>query len=99
MTKNSLFTYSIVDIGKSSNQLIFYKLLGRKQFLALNSYLADKCNLEIIDNVLCKNLMFEICGPSVSLNVSRVAVYLNHFPSGTSVKNMVHFAQLVTSGK
>ncbi len=39
------------------------------------------------------------CGPSTSFNATRVPVYLTHNPDGTSVKNMVHFGQLVLKSK
>ena len=93
--------FFLAQIGRLSNQLIFYTFFGRKEFGNLGrfgDFFVNKCNIEFIDNDVCKNLVFEICGPSVSYNVSRTTVYLKHFPSGTSVKNMVHFAQLVISG-
>ncbi|EDO40744.1 predicted protein [Nematostella vectensis] len=36
---------------------------------------------------------------SSNLNMSRVPVIMSHWGSGTSFKNMVHFGQMVTSGK
>ena len=66
---------------------------------AFARFFTGTCNAELIDNVMCKNAVFEICGPSVSVNVSRIPVYLKHFPAGTSVKNMVHFGQLVEIDK
>ncbi len=37
-------------------------------------------------------------GPSSYINTTRLAVYQTHM-TGTSVKNMVHFAQIFISGK
>jgi pimeloyl-ACP methyl ester carboxylesterase len=90
------------EIGKPSHQLIFYTLFGKKEFFsssAITNFIGDKCNIEIVDKEVCKALAFTICGPSVSVNITRLPVYLSHFPSGTSVKNMVHFAQMVVNGK
>lgn len=49
--------------------------------------------------MVCKNAVFVIMGPSSYYNQSRTSVYGTHTPAGTSVKNMVHFAQLVSSNK
>ena len=90
------------EIGKPTSQLIFYTLFGKKEFFsssAITNFIGDKCNIEIVDKEVCKNLAFTVCGPSVSVNITRLPVYLSHFPAGTSVKNMVHFAQLVVNGK
>jgi lysosomal acid lipase/cholesteryl ester hydrolase len=74
----------------------------RKNFLssnALTRFFTGGCNYKIIDQVVCKNLLYEMCGPSTSINLTRIGVYLRHFPAGTSVKNMVHFAQILISGQ
>uniref|UniRef100_A0A914UT30 Lipase n=1 Tax=Plectus sambesii TaxID=2011161 RepID=A0A914UT30_9BILA len=45
---------------------------------------------------LCDNLIFLISGPeSQQLNETRVPVYINHTPAGTSTRTMIHFAQNV----
>ncbi len=74
----------------------------RKNFLSSNAFsrfFTGGCRNKFIDKEICKNVLYEVCGPSISLNLSRIPVYLKHFPAGTSVKNMVHFAQLTISGK
>lgn len=46
----------------------------------------------------CVNIFFVIGGfDAQNLNATRIPVYVAHTPSGTSVKNVLHFAQLVTS--
>ena len=66
---------------------------------ALQNWLADKvCNIETTNKLLCKNLMFIITGPSSLINITRLSVYDTHL-TGTSVKNIVHFAQMAISGK
>jgi len=51
-------------------------------------------------NLVCKNVLFLIGGPdSKQLNATRVPVYLSHSPGGTSTRNVIHFAQMIHSGK
>ncbi|XP_067671236.1 lysosomal acid lipase/cholesteryl ester hydrolase-like [Haliotis asinina] len=50
--------------------------------------------------VLCEDVFFVISGFDYSaVNKSRVPVYVAHTPSGTSVQNMMHFAQEVISNQ
>ncbi|VDK71573.1 unnamed protein product [Litomosoides sigmodontis] len=46
----------------------------------------------------CENLMFQMTGPAtVQMNASRIPVYMSHVPAGTSMANVLHWAQLVNS--
>ena len=87
-------------IGASSNQNIWYKLLGRKDFLYSNEFIQKLsdilCNYQP-SQVICTSILYELCGPSKYFNESREAVYLTHTPAGTSVKNVLHFTQLIQS--
>ncbi|CAH1800123.1 unnamed protein product [Owenia fusiformis] len=79
---------------------LFY-LLGVKDFLPSNElmhFLASKvCTRET--EIFCSSFLFIICGfDSQQLNMTRLPVYLSHTPAGTSVQNMVHYAQMVRSG-
>jgi len=48
----------------------------------------------------CDNLMMLIMGvDSNQLNITRTPVYMNHIPSGTSFKNVLHWIQMVRSGE
>ena len=48
---------------------------------------------------MCEKGMSIIVGPDHNnLNKTRLSVYTAHFPAGTSVKNMLHYGQLVRSG-
>jgi lysosomal acid lipase/cholesteryl ester hydrolase len=93
----------LADAGRSTTQLVLYSILGNKQFLTssdLERWLADKfCNIEQFDKIFCQNILFLFMGPSKYLNLTRVPVYTTHDPAGTSVKNLVHFAQLTQSDK
>lgn len=49
---------------------------------------------------LCGNLFFLLCGfDEKNLNMTRTPVYTTHCPAGTSVQNMIHWAQAVHGGK
>ncbi|RNA38290.1 lysosomal acid lipase cholesteryl ester hydrolase-like [Brachionus plicatilis] len=93
----------IANMGTYSNQNVWFKLFGRRDFLPSSNkmnWLADKlCNLKVTDRIFCANLLFLLCGPSKYMNQSRIAVYFTHEPAGTSVKNLAHFGQAVISGK
>ncbi|XP_049666212.1 lipase member M-like [Accipiter gentilis] len=48
----------------------------------------------------CANLLFLLGGYNEkNLNVTRLDVYTSHYPDGTSVKNMIHWAQVMKSGE
>ncbi|KAJ8031873.1 Gastric triacylglycerol lipase [Holothuria leucospilota] len=77
-----------------------FELFGVKEFLPsdeLTKWLAtDICSPS--SEIFCSSVLFVICGFDVkALNKTRLPVYLAHTPSGTSVQNMVHFAQMVQS--
>lgn len=64
-------------------------------------YLAPMvCSPEIIKKDVCANLIFLSTGFDWDeFDESRAAAYLNHMPSGTSVKNIAHYGQEVISGR
>lgn len=70
------------------------------QLLGFHEFLPNASILQLLDPLICSLLpsgcdviMFLLCGPSKNLNASRIAVYVSETPAGTSVKNMVHWAQ------
>lgn len=75
-----------------------FAVLGVRDFLPsddiirwLATYVCKPTDLEEI----CSNIIFLICGFDISqLNVTRLPIYIAHTPAGTSVKNMVHYAQM-----
>ncbi|CAF1346204.1 unnamed protein product [Adineta steineri] len=81
---------------------LWYLLFGRNEFLPSSSmihwFAKHACTEAIIDREVCENIIFLFCGPETkSMNSSRVPVYIAHEPDGTSVKNLIHFAQGVQS--
>jgi len=48
---------------------------------------------------VCDDVVTMICGPSTNLNETRMPLYTSEFPAGTSVKNMMHWANGVKHDK
>jgi pimeloyl-ACP methyl ester carboxylesterase len=74
-----------------------FTLLGLNEFLPntalLDLLLPGICD---IDPAVCSNFLCLIMGcDSSDWNTTRYDVYLTHDPAGTSVQNMVHWAQMV----
>uniref|UniRef100_A0A8C2G8G9 Lipase, gastric n=1 Tax=Cyprinus carpio TaxID=7962 RepID=A0A8C2G8G9_CYPCA len=80
-----------------------HDLFGRKDFFPQNDlikfFATEFCSRKPL-SVLCGNIFFLLCGfDEKNLNMSRTPVYTTHCPAGTSVQNMVHWAQAVKSSK
>ncbi|CAF3712531.1 unnamed protein product [Rotaria sp. Silwood1] len=80
----------------------WHLLFGNKEFLASSNsikWLAKHaCGNVILNPLICENVLFILCGPdNKNLNATRTEVYISHEPDGTSVKNMIHFAQMFLS--
>ncbi|XP_071941868.1 gastric triacylglycerol lipase-like [Antedon mediterranea] len=79
-----------------------FDILGVKEFLPNTEFIdmlaEDLCNQP--DTFLfCKNIIFILCGyDDKNLNKSRLPVYFTHCPAGTSVQDVVHWAQMVHDG-
>lgn len=58
------------------------------------------CGPEVVRKEICANIIFLSVGfDEEELDQSRVSAYLDHMPSGTSVKNIAHYGQEVLSGR
>lgn len=58
------------------------------------------CGPKVIRRDICANIFFLSVGfDENELDDSRVSAYLTHMPSGTSVKNIAHYGQMVLSGR
>ncbi|KAM4851982.1 gastric triacylglycerol lipase [Thomomys bottae] len=82
---------------------LFKLIFGNKMFLPHNFFYqflgTEVCSREMMD-LLCSNALFIMCGfDSKNFNVSRMDVYLGHNPAGTSVQDILHWAQAGRSGK
>lgn len=81
---------------------LWHQLFGKKDFLPESNiikWLGEyACGNVIIDPLVCDNILLIICGPEKkNRNETRMEVYVTHEPAGTSVKNMIHFAQMFRS--
>ena len=81
---------------------LWHFLFGRNEFLPSSSIIkwlgTFACSQPVIDRAVCENILFIGCGPETkNMNQSRISVYIAHEPDGTSVKNMIHYAQGVQS--
>ncbi|XP_066521447.1 lysosomal acid lipase/cholesteryl ester hydrolase-like [Hoplias malabaricus] len=78
-------------------------LFGKKDFFPQNElikFFATKFCTKKHADVLCRNIVFRLFGfDKTNLNMTRIPVYISHSPAGTSVQNMVHWAQALKSGK
>jgi pimeloyl-ACP methyl ester carboxylesterase len=70
----------------------------------LHEFLPDSSGLDVlapelcaVSPAVCHLFIDQLCGPSTSLNASRIAVYVSETPAGTSKKNIMHWAQAISS--
>jgi len=93
----------LASMGTDPDHELIYAVFGRRDFLPSTEvlhWLSDLvCNNQVTTPLICDNVIFLFAGPSSNLNNSRIPVYTNHAPAGTSVKNLVHYAQSVLSGR
>ncbi|XP_064490284.1 gastric triacylglycerol lipase-like [Ornithodoros turicata] len=99
----STVTYTISPIrllAPWSKDLNFlFTLLGEHAFLPSNRFMKFLANTMCsfkISRLICEDMIFLICGiDSKEMNETRLPVYISHTPAGTSVKNMVHYGQMI----
>ncbi|XP_054455228.1 gastric triacylglycerol lipase [Anoplopoma fimbria] len=82
---------------------LIWDLFGRRDFLPqshmIKWFAENVCAKQLLSE-LCGNLFFVLCGfDEKNLNMTRTPVYTEHCPAGTSVQNMIHWAQAVHGGK
>ncbi|XP_003383462.2 PREDICTED: gastric triacylglycerol lipase-like [Amphimedon queenslandica] len=79
----------------------FFSVTGVGEFVPNKSIIDKAGELFCFSKIeeVCGNVLFLICGfDEKNLNDSLIPVYLGHTPAGTSVQNVVHWAQMVKSG-
>jgi len=87
----------------------YYDLVVLMYNLGFDQFLQNEVLVSIIEKLicgdshevpLCDSIMFLIGGPdSHQINDTRLPVFLNDEPAGTSMQNMYHWAQTVRAGK
>ncbi|KAM9425277.1 gastric triacylglycerol lipase isoform 1-T2 [Pholidichthys leucotaenia] len=84
-------------------EFVIWDLFGKRDFLPQSymiKWLAEHVCAKKLLSELCGNIFFVLCGfDEKNLNMTRTPVYTTHCPAGTSVQNMVHWAQAVHSPK
>lgn len=87
----------------TSNVAYIESLYGSNEFVPKNSVLGSltsACSTDILDTYLCSNIVFYICGDNEKqFNKTLLPMFLSHLGTGTSWKTIVHFSQLINSGK
>ncbi|GLG98545.1 Lipase [Gryllus bimaculatus] len=83
---------------------VLLKLLGVNEFLPhadVYGVMGDRlCSDTAPTQSVCSNALFLICGfDSEELNTTMLPLIMSHDPSGSSVKNLLHYAQNIKSGK
>uniref|UniRef100_A0A673K5I9 Lysosomal acid lipase/cholesteryl ester hydrolase-like n=1 Tax=Sinocyclocheilus rhinocerous TaxID=307959 RepID=A0A673K5I9_9TELE len=97
LTKSPMSKLSVIP------EFFIWDLFGRKDFFPQNElikfFATEFCSRKPL-SVPCGNIFFLLCGfDEKNLNMSRTPVYTTRCPAGTSVQNMVHWAQAVKSSK
>ncbi|XP_063445854.1 gastric triacylglycerol lipase-like [Mytilus trossulus] len=80
-----------------------FQLFGKGEFLPSSDFISSNAR-EFCGNdygsIVCENLIFLLAGyDSTEINRTRIPVYVEEHPAGTSVKKFLHYAQAVLSGK
>ncbi|XP_057591921.1 lipase member K isoform X1 [Hippopotamus amphibius kiboko] len=102
----------VTTVKYTQNPMRKFTILSRQVFKVLfgdkmvyphtffNQIIATKvCNRKIFHHICSKFLFFLTGSDPNNLNMSRLDVYLSQNPAGTSVQNMLHWAQAVNSGQ
>lgn len=77
--------------------------IGVAEFLPSSEFLANVgeslCSDNSITQFLCTNSLFALCGyNSAQFNSTILPVVLGHTPAGSSIYQMLHYAQEINSG-
>ena len=80
---------------------LLFKIFGVREFLPQSWILkwlaSHMCTFKFGEQI-CANIVFIICGfDPPQINKTRLDVYMTHTPAGTSVQNMLHYAQAYRS--
>ncbi|KAL6259241.1 hypothetical protein P5V15_009160 [Pogonomyrmex californicus] len=82
---------------------VLFKLLGQHKFTPtpeiLKKFQRLVCAEDAITQPLCSNVLFLIAGfDQEQMNTTLLPIILEHTPAGASVKQVIHYAQLINSG-
>ncbi|CAL8120119.1 unnamed protein product [Orchesella dallaii] len=79
-------------------------LFGDREFLPQNGVVSKLhktvCEEKFLKSLICENILFLMCGfDRAQLNETMLPVIVAHTPAGTSSHTVIHFLQLMKSGK
>jgi len=96
-------TSVLLTILADLDAVLLVELLGYEDFLPSTDFLREFGGIVCNNPDLawaCADVIFILCGyDKTNLNDTRIPLYVDYTPAGTSVRNMAHWAQMVQSGK
>ncbi|NXG17899.1 LIPM Lipase, partial [Grallaria varia] len=89
----------LLDKNLKMIQLLLGRTEASLRIRGLWRFMPQLCSLTLLHKP-CANLLFLLGGYNEkNLNTTRLDVYTSHYPDGTSVKNIIHWAQVVKTGE
>ncbi|XP_013194284.1 lipase 3-like [Amyelois transitella] len=90
---------TISDPGNVLTQAIgLYELVPRNELT--NAITTTACGTPELATIFCENLMFFALGADYSqINATLLPAFFAHYPGGGATKQLVHYGQLINSGK
>lgn len=93
-----IISFKIAKIPKAMKLLLYFNAPFLRNNIFYKILLAISCRS--VDGRICQRFINFFFGYSEGqLDRSRLPVYFNHLPSGTSIPNLVRFGQLIRNGK
>eukprot|EP00076_Gallus_gallus_P015204 XP_015134186.1 lipase member M-like [Gallus gallus] len=88
----------VFDLPEGLIKLILGRTVVFDKDEILKQVTSRLCSYTLLKS-LCSLVLYLPGGFTNSLNVSRIDVYLSHYPDSTSLKNMLHWRQLYQTGE
>ncbi|XP_074731766.1 lipase member M-like [Strix uralensis] len=88
----------VFDLPEGMIKLIFGRTVVFDKSKILQQVISSLCSYSIFKS-LCSLVLYLPGGFTNSLNMSRIDVYLSHYPDSTSIKNMLHWRQIYQTGE
>ncbi|XP_074780280.1 lipase member M-like [Athene noctua] len=88
----------VFDLPEGMIKLILGRTVVFDKSEILKQVISSLCSYSIFKS-LCSLVLYLPGGFTNSLNMSRLDVYLSHYPDSTSLKNMLHWRQIYQTGE
>ncbi|XP_018058234.1 PREDICTED: lipase 3-like [Atta colombica] len=89
-----LFFDFLTNIQELLQLFVINEILPISSMYSLSKSICD------INKEICATVLFLLCGfDREQLNITLLSTFLSHNPAGTSIKTILHFHQVVNSGK